>query len=62
MTNREKQLDAANRLEDLAMDMKLLIPELREGMTSAAAYRKVYELRRELGRVVATLGCGVPTR
>jgi hypothetical protein len=53
-----KHIAAANRLEELATQLKGLVIELREGTPDA--YKKVYELRRELSRVVATLGEGQP--
>jgi hypothetical protein len=55
---RDAQTRAADRLEELTAEMKALVVELREGTPDA--YKKAYELRRELGYVIATLGEGVP--
>lgn len=58
VSNRNTQTKAADRLEELTAEMKALVVELREGTPDA--YKKIYNLRRELGYVVATLGEGVP--
>lgn len=57
LTKAEK---AANRLEELTIAQKDVIQRLREN--DPQAYALVYELRREIGYVVATLGGGVPKR
>lgn len=62
-----RRLDAADRVEELAAIAKALVTDLRgqpgeSGQQAAndTAYGRVYWLRRELGRVVATLGIGLP--
>lgn len=49
---------AAARIEELSMISKQVVQNLRDGAPSA--YAQVYWLRREMGRVVATLGVGTP--
>lgn len=59
MADRETVLSAANALEDLTVKMKTAALDLREGTNDP--YAVAYYLRRELSRVVATLGAGVPS-
>lgn len=56
---REKEVDAASRIEELMIMAKEMILRLRLGQ-EPHPYAAVYWLRRELGYVVATLGVGVP--
>jgi len=49
---------AADKLEELLPEMRELINRIRHGCP--APYAEVYHLRREIGRVVANLGVGVP--
>ena len=56
---REKEVDAASRIEELMIIAKEMILRLRLGQ-EPDSYAAVYWLRRELGYVVATLGVGVP--
>jgi hypothetical protein len=57
MTKAEK---AADRLEELVIIQKDIIQRLRAN--DPQAYALVYELRREVGYIVATLGMSVPKR
>lgn len=60
MTNdRTAQLDSANRLEELGVALGEMVRDLRIGKPHA--YARVYWLRRELGRVVTTLGTDAPS-
>lgn len=57
----EKHLQAAGRLEGLAVATKEISNQLMQGVSPGLAYALVYRLRREIGYVVASLGGGVPT-
>lgn len=59
--NKERQLKAANKLEELSMVTKEFIVQLRMGQSNELAYAMVYYLRRELGYVVRDMGEGVPS-
>lgn len=62
MSDQDRFLKAANRLEELVPHMKEIIQLLREGgphVRNGEAYAQVYELRREVGYIVRTLGVGV---
>lgn len=63
-TTGQKQIKAADDLEALASDMKMAVVYIREHAVNnshiAYSYAKVYRLRTRLGRIVATLGVGVP--
>lgn len=63
-TVRQKQIKAADDLEALASDMKMAVVYIREHAVNNShisySYAKVYRLRTRLGRIVATLGVGVP--
>lgn len=59
--NREQQLLAANRLEELAIVIKEYVLLLRSGVRSDLAYAMVYHLRHQTGQVVNALGVGVPS-
>jgi hypothetical protein len=50
---------AAALLDDLTITARQIVSELRNDPQDHA-YAKVYWLRRELSRIVATLGEGVP--
>lgn len=56
----DKQQAAANRLEELCVDLKDIVIRLRAGDTDA--YALVYDFRSDVGKVVATLGHGIPAR
>lgn len=56
---REREIAAANRLEALVPAIKEMVIQLRDG-TEKQPYSAVYWLRREISRVVATLGAGTP--
>lgn len=59
---KQKQVDASHKVEELSMDLKELVAELRSGvLPDSEAYAKLYHIRTRLGRVVATLGAGAPT-
>lgn len=65
--NRQKRLEAAARVEELAAIAKQMVLDLRgpedpQGQVEAndTAYARVYWLRHALGRVVADLGVGNP--
>lgn len=60
MTTAEQQLAAANRLEELSIELKGIVIKLRAG--DVDSYALVYDLRAEIGKVVGTLGYGVPRR
>jgi len=51
---------AADRLEELVIIQKDIVQRLRENDPQSYAF--VYELRREIGYIVATLGMSVPKR
>jgi hypothetical protein len=56
-----KELEAAGRLEELLGDMKQAVIDIREHSHNRAwCYWRLYTLRKELGRIVATLGAGTP--
>lgn len=60
---RRKISDAANRVEELSVMIKEAVLDLRDDARHddiTTAYARVYVLRRELSRVVASLGAGVP--
>lgn len=69
MTTTSRQIDdAMNRLEELVIagrqivnDVRRLDPKLSR-VHKMHAYARVYWLRRELSRIVATLGQDVPPR
>jgi hypothetical protein len=56
--SQDKATAAAARLEELSTVMSQMVTDLREGKPHP--YARVYWLRREIGRVVATLGADVP--
>lgn len=56
---RTRELAAADRLEELLVDYREVVNLIRSG--HPRSYALVYEARRELSRVVAKLGVGVPT-
>jgi hypothetical protein len=56
--DRGKVNAAANTMEDLAAIAKQVVIDLRAGKPHP--YARVYWLRREMGRVVATMGVGTP--
>lgn len=63
----EREMDemdvAAVAVEDVAVELKSLASLMAAGvLAKREAYRKLYKLRTDLGRVVATLGAGVPTQ
>ena len=58
----EKVTKAAAELEELAADMKQAVIDLRESGNQVFAYERVYHLRTALGRIVQSLGVGVPMR
>lgn len=58
-SRREKEIRAANALEDLTPAIKDMVRRIREG-AEPDPYAAVYWLRREVGRVVASLGAGQP--
>lgn len=63
MTNIRNQtiLNAADRLEEMAAEMKEVVLELREDARHGHrmdAYGRLYLLRRELGYIVGTVGAG----
>jgi hypothetical protein len=53
-----RQITAANNLEDLIPELKQLVIDLREYKDHP--YARVYEFRRKISRIVATLGSGYP--
>lgn len=55
---RQKEIDAANKLEELIPEMKQLVIDLRNGTDKP--YTRIYHLRTKLSRIVATLGVGYP--
>lgn len=66
---RQRRYEAAARVEELAAIAKQVVLDLRGELDATAvghlrandtAYARVYWLRRELGRVVAELGVGLP--
>jgi hypothetical protein len=62
MTNSDRIMQAASRAEELAIELKEAVTDLRETDNMAYAYARVYHLRTELGRIVAMLGWGPPER
>ncbi len=66
MTSEEKQLAAAERMEEIAADLTTAAKKIRDGIDDFGsinvAYGMAYEIRKQLGYVVATLGFGVPRR
>jgi hypothetical protein len=58
MTDPGKLQAAADRLEELAIELKGVIIALRCQNDDSYAY--VYYFRKEVSRVVSTLGVGVP--
>lgn len=61
MIDKERQANAANRLEELSIAMKEAVRLLRKGQPDAKAYALVYILRRQLGYVVNSMGrVGLP--
>jgi phosphoribosylamine-glycine ligase len=57
--SRASEIEAANRLEELSVDLKDIIIQLRNG-TTAQPYALVYHFRTQVGHVVASLGSGYP--
>jgi predicted ATPase len=63
---RDKVLTAADALEELSVITKQMVLDLRADANAenpqgrAYAHTRVYWLRRELSRVIATLGASVP--
>ena len=62
MDNQDRILAAADSAETLAADLKRAVTDLRETGNLDYAYARLYHLRTELGRVVATLGEGLPKK
>lgn len=60
MTSEEIRI--ANRLEELAVVMKDLTKEIREGLPRRDTYTRLYWLRRDMGRMVTDMGAGQPGR
>lgn len=59
----DKRQEASHELELIAMQTKEVVGLLREDPVSPEmAYALTYELRTRLGRVVASLGAGLPPR
>jgi len=58
VAGRSTELAAADRLEELLASYREVVNLIREG--HERPYALLYEARRELGRVVATLGAGLP--
>lgn len=62
-TDADEMFTASVNVEDIADELKILVPLLKAGvLAKREAYGKLYKLRRDLGRVVGTLGAGVPTQ
>lgn len=59
MVDRDKVLNAAAQLEDIAVIAKMMVTDLREGADNP--YGRVYWLRRLMTYVVNDLGAGTPT-
>jgi hypothetical protein len=57
--SRQKEIEAANALEDLVPELKEIIKDLRDG-TTQQPYALVYHFRTSIGRIVAMLGTGHP--
>lgn len=66
MSDKEKQLAAAERMSQLATALEeashLIKMHALNGGDIEIAYGIAYNLRKELGYVVATLGFGVPRK
>jgi len=56
---REKEMKAASDLENLVPAIKEMVSRIHDG-TENQPYSAVYWLRREMSRIVATLGAGQP--
>lgn len=56
----DRRLEAAKRLEELTVMAKQMVIDLRLVNNNYDGYRRVYWLRKELSKVVASLGGGVP--
>jgi hypothetical protein len=56
--SRSREIEAADRLEELIPDLRQLVADLRDG--KGMAYARVYHFRRRVGQVVASLGSGYP--
>jgi hypothetical protein len=57
----DKTTEAAAKLEELSVDLKQAIIDIRENSgNSKWCYWRIYYLRRDLSRIVATLGAGIP--
>lgn len=65
MYDRETIEEVATRLEELTIIAKQIIIDLRDDITeihqSPPTYTRVYYLRREMSRLAARLGSGVPS-
>lgn len=59
MPSRELVIQSADDLEEIIIAAKQVVIDLRAGVDDP--YARLYVLRRELGKVVATLGAGSPT-
>lgn len=57
---RARQAAASHSLEELAIAAKDVVAELRVGQSPGKAYALAYELRWRMGKIVASLGAGVP--
>lgn len=55
-----KHIDAANKLEEMLPHLKEIVREIRNH--DVDAYATLYDARRRLGRIVASLGAGIPTK
>lgn len=61
--DRGRTLAAADRLEELLPHLREVVNLVRAGEgPGARPYALLYETRRELSRIVATLGAGLPSR
>lgn len=63
MADRDKCIEAAARLEELAIEAREIVNYLRtvdDNTPWCDPYARVYQLRTEIGYVVRTLGVGVP--
>lgn len=63
MTSREKDLKAADELENLIPYMKEIVNVIRDDYPNPGdSYALIYDLRYRIGKIVATLGFDVPSR
>jgi hypothetical protein len=58
---RAKVVAAAADLEDLIPELRCIISEIRQNPDNINyAYKLAYYFRRDVGRIVSTLGTGIP--